>query len=381
MLETDAIALYREQLFPLATVITPNLDEAAFLLDKPLAAAADLPAAARELAAAIGAPVLLKGGHLAGDECTDVLAGRDGTTRSFTAPRIDTRASHGTGCTLSAAITARLALGDTLPNAVAAAKDYLNRCLAASFVSPARCTRSTKARCPPTLDRRPRGRSAGHLHLDFERRKIRQAVEYAVSTQGGIPRPRDPCTPCCFHDQQMNERASCPFPLSNADAVPEQHSMLSLAPRTCNRSPSLRWTSACLRCCRCAVMLAACGPFAGAPHTPSTARVPAAWGDFRISDSIIPQGRYGRSHARRLHPAYITIHSTQNFASSANAAAHAAMLRTGALTASHNSLGYLTWHFTVDQSSIRQSLPVQRTRAARRLRRPGQPPVDRHRNV
>jgi hydroxymethylpyrimidine/phosphomethylpyrimidine kinase len=133
LLEPGAIELYRKEMFPLAAVITPNLDEAAFLLGRPLHQLADLPAAARELAATLNAAVLLKGGHLAGPTCLDVLCTRDGEFHSFVAPRVATAASHGTGCTLSAAIAARLALGDALPEAVAAAKEYLTGCLIHSY--------------------------------------------------------------------------------------------------------------------------------------------------------------------------------------------------------------------------------------------------------
>lgn len=113
-----------------------------------------------------------------------------------------------------------------------------------------------------------------------------------------------------------------------------------------------------LRCLLIALplLLAGCGGVATSV-SPSTARVPAAWEPMRITRDFIPAGAYGRHKVRRLDPRYITIHSTQNFASSADARAHSRMLRTGALTASKNSLGYLTWHFSVDEDSIWQSLP------------------------
>ncbi len=136
LLENEAIARYRADLLPLATLVTPNLDEAAVLLGRPLRAAGELPVAARELAATFGTAVLVKGGHLAGDTCVDVLATAAGTLHSFVAPRLNTAASHGTGCTLSAAITARLALGDELPQAIAAAKEFLGDCLRHSYSFP-----------------------------------------------------------------------------------------------------------------------------------------------------------------------------------------------------------------------------------------------------
>lgn len=77
----------------------------------------------------------------------------------------------------------------------------------------------------------------------------------------------------------------------------------------------------------------------------------------RITQAYIPRGRYGRHRIRSMNPRYITIHSTQNFSSGAGARAHASLLRRGALKSSHNSLGYLTWHYSVDDHSIYQSLP------------------------
>lgn len=71
----------------------------------------------------------------------------------------------------------------------------------------------------------------------------------------------------------------------------------------------------------------------------------------------IPRGHYGRHRVRSMRPRYITVHSTQNYSRSANARAHAEMLRRGALKGPRNSLGYVTWHYTVDASSIYQSLP------------------------
>ncbi len=131
LLEPDAIDAYREKLLPLATVITPNLPEAEVLLGERISS--DLEGAARALAARYGTAILLKGGHLDSAECTDVLVEKGGIVHAFTAPRLPVRGSHGTGCTLSAAIAARLALGDPLPAAAAAAKDYLTETLRSSY--------------------------------------------------------------------------------------------------------------------------------------------------------------------------------------------------------------------------------------------------------
>ncbi|GAA5480943.1 bifunctional hydroxymethylpyrimidine kinase/phosphomethylpyrimidine kinase [Haloferula sargassicola] len=132
LVSPEAIAAYRDALFPRCTLLTPNLDEAARLVGRPLPDRDAMESAAAELAGQLGGSVLLKGGHLVGPDCADLLHGPD-FRQWFTAPRIATEAGHGTGCTFSAAITACLALGLELPAAVAAAKDYLGRTLAASL--------------------------------------------------------------------------------------------------------------------------------------------------------------------------------------------------------------------------------------------------------
>ncbi|MCW1884279.1 bifunctional hydroxymethylpyrimidine kinase/phosphomethylpyrimidine kinase [Luteolibacter flavescens] len=132
LLEENAISAYKERLFPLATVITPNLDEAEVLWGSPARDEATMERAARELSARHGCAVLLKGGHLGGPECADLLMEKDLPTW-FRSPRIATPASHGTGCTLSAAIAASLALGKDLHEAIAEAKGYLEATLHTSF--------------------------------------------------------------------------------------------------------------------------------------------------------------------------------------------------------------------------------------------------------
>jgi len=135
LIEAEAIAMYREALLPLATLITPNLPEAETLLGRKIGRG-DLEQAAGELAAEFQTAVLLKGGHLDGPDCVDLLAEKDGTLVRFTAPRLAVRASHGTGCTLSAAIAAKLAAGDPLPAAILRAKEYLGRALSHSYGFP-----------------------------------------------------------------------------------------------------------------------------------------------------------------------------------------------------------------------------------------------------
>lgn len=135
LIEEDAIRLYQERLLPLARVITPNLPEAERLLDHPIPDEAAMEPAARELAERYGCAVLLKGGHLENSDCLDLLVDGDGTHR-FVSPRIPVEGSHGTGCTLSAAVTAGLASGLPLPDAVSGAKDFLNRALQRSYRLP-----------------------------------------------------------------------------------------------------------------------------------------------------------------------------------------------------------------------------------------------------
>jgi hydroxymethylpyrimidine/phosphomethylpyrimidine kinase len=132
LLEPEAIATYREKLLPMAYVITPNLPEAETLLGKSIASLKAMSDAAQQLSEVYGCAVLLKGGHLQSQDCSDILF--DGKTEHlFTSPRLDVKASHGTGCTLAAAIAANLAKGQDLPSAVSSAKEYLNDCLKNSY--------------------------------------------------------------------------------------------------------------------------------------------------------------------------------------------------------------------------------------------------------
>ena len=114
-----------DQLFPLATVITPNLDEASLLLGRPIAAVSDLSGAAQALLSQGARAVLLKGGHLPGDQVVDVLARPGHVDVVLASSRMASRNTHGTGCTLSSAIAAHLALGEPLEPAVRAARQYI----------------------------------------------------------------------------------------------------------------------------------------------------------------------------------------------------------------------------------------------------------------
>ncbi|NBO15455.1 MAG: bifunctional hydroxymethylpyrimidine kinase/phosphomethylpyrimidine kinase [Betaproteobacteria bacterium] len=129
LIEEATVEVIVKELFPLVSVITPNLDEAAWLVGHAIERADDLAAAARELLA-MGAPaVLLKGGHLPGPEVVDCLLTREGTLEWFKADRVDTRNMHGTGCTLSSALACALALGHDLVTATRMAKAYVAQAL------------------------------------------------------------------------------------------------------------------------------------------------------------------------------------------------------------------------------------------------------------
>jgi hydroxymethylpyrimidine/phosphomethylpyrimidine kinase len=131
LIDQEAIAVLVRELFPRAAVVTPNLDEAALLVGRPLHSEADMEAAARQLVD-MGAPaVLLKGGHLAGETVSDLLLVRGEPPRWMRAPRIPSPNTHGTGCTLSSAIAAYLALGEALPEAVQLARTYVRGALQA----------------------------------------------------------------------------------------------------------------------------------------------------------------------------------------------------------------------------------------------------------
>ncbi|WP_101049019.1 bifunctional hydroxymethylpyrimidine kinase/phosphomethylpyrimidine kinase [Macromonas nakdongensis] len=128
LIERETVGVLVEQLFPRATVVTPNLDEAGLLLGRPVSTTDDLDAACADLLAMGARSVLLKGGHLGGDLLTDVLAlaGEPATYwQRLTGPRIASQNVHGTGCTLSSAIAAQLALGHPLEEAVQVAHAYI----------------------------------------------------------------------------------------------------------------------------------------------------------------------------------------------------------------------------------------------------------------
>jgi hydroxymethylpyrimidine/phosphomethylpyrimidine kinase len=131
LLQPDAVETLKRRLVPRAALITPNLPEAEVLAGRRIATEADMQAALPALLALGAAAVLLKGGHLDGPVLVDLLATPEGVIR-FEDARIDTRHTHGTGCTLASAIAAGLAQGLALPEAVARARRYVRAAILAA---------------------------------------------------------------------------------------------------------------------------------------------------------------------------------------------------------------------------------------------------------
>ena len=131
LIDSPAIAALVKELFGRAVLVTPNLDEASLLVGRTLTCEADMEASAHDLLAKGARAVLVKGGHLAGDLVSDLLMQQGGQAHWMRAARIATANTHGTGCTLSSAIAAYLALGYTLVDAVESARVYVRGALAA----------------------------------------------------------------------------------------------------------------------------------------------------------------------------------------------------------------------------------------------------------
>jgi len=131
LLAPEAERAIAARLVPLAALVTPNLDEAAILTEDEVRTPDQMERAGRALMRRGSRAALIKGGHLAGAEVVDVLVTHD-DVRRFTHPRIDTTSTHGTGCTLSAAVVAGLAHGRPLLQAVTDALDFVHRAIAAA---------------------------------------------------------------------------------------------------------------------------------------------------------------------------------------------------------------------------------------------------------
>lgn len=131
----SAISVYEQHLMPRTTLLTPNLDELQRLLGTAagIATADDLQQAAIELTRRYNCAVLAKGGHLGGNTCTDILVLTDGSTHRWSHPRTLGISTHGTGCTLSSAVAAHLAMGHELVPAVELSLNYITRAIANSL--------------------------------------------------------------------------------------------------------------------------------------------------------------------------------------------------------------------------------------------------------
>jgi hydroxymethylpyrimidine/phosphomethylpyrimidine kinase len=132
LVRADAVKFYESELFPLASLITPNLLEAAKLLRRSITDFNGMRKAGKDLEKRYGVPVLLKGGHLNTDRAIDLLFSDDNVI-DFQEPFVRDVSTHGTGCTFSAAITAGLAAGLRLEDAIARAKKFVTGALAERF--------------------------------------------------------------------------------------------------------------------------------------------------------------------------------------------------------------------------------------------------------
>lgn len=131
--KADFLQVLKEELFPLCTVLTPNISEAEAISGMKIASPDDMIECGRQIVNNCHCKnVLVKGGHSIGDEMTDILVSQDGTIRYFTATKISSENTHGTGCTLSSAIATYLATGLPLEEAVAHAKDYVYNAILAA---------------------------------------------------------------------------------------------------------------------------------------------------------------------------------------------------------------------------------------------------------
>lgn len=130
LISDEAISKIQKELFPLSTLITPNIPEAEFMLSTKIETKEQMEKAAETLSKRHGCSVLMKGGHMVNDAC-DFLFKKSGDGIWFDGKRVDNKNTHGTGCTLSSAIASNLAKGMTLEESVKNAKDYLTLALEA----------------------------------------------------------------------------------------------------------------------------------------------------------------------------------------------------------------------------------------------------------
>jgi hydroxymethylpyrimidine/phosphomethylpyrimidine kinase len=133
LLKPEAVRAYRRTLLPLATLVTPNLNELEVLAERKITSLSEMEKAGAALAVEFGTAFLLKGGHLRGREAVDVLVEPGGRSERFTAPFIRGADPHGTGCTYSAAIATGLARGLSLCEAVRQAKEFITQAIAERY--------------------------------------------------------------------------------------------------------------------------------------------------------------------------------------------------------------------------------------------------------
>ncbi len=131
LLEPGGLEIMKKELIPLATLVMPNIHEAEVLSEMTISSVDDMKAAARKIHSMGCKAVLVKGGHLSGD-AVDLLFDGEGFAR-FTAPRINTKNTHGTGCTYSAAVAANLAKGKSLKEAIKISKVFVTRAIEQAF--------------------------------------------------------------------------------------------------------------------------------------------------------------------------------------------------------------------------------------------------------
>ncbi|MGJ8671734.1 bifunctional hydroxymethylpyrimidine kinase/phosphomethylpyrimidine kinase [Rubritalea sp.] len=133
LLKDDAVEAYVSRLLPIAQLVTPNLAEASVLLGQDIVQLEQMDDAAQEIGSIYNISCLIKGGHLpAGNERIDVLW-HEGKIHHFSAPTVEINSTHGTGCTLSAAITANLSRGLSIPEAIQTAKHWVHSAISESF--------------------------------------------------------------------------------------------------------------------------------------------------------------------------------------------------------------------------------------------------------
>jgi len=130
LMREDTISVLKEQLFPLAQLVTPNLDEAGILADMDIRNVKDMKLAAEKILLFGSDAVLIKGGHLKGEDLFDVYLNKNGDHHVFHSKAIKTNNTHGTGCSLSSAIASYWAVGETMIDAISKAKEYLQQAIA-----------------------------------------------------------------------------------------------------------------------------------------------------------------------------------------------------------------------------------------------------------